>query len=107
MSALRYVYGHDDVVADFVASLLPHASRGWSKSRAIGVINRDGNLIAGLVYHNYNPDADIIEMSAAAIDHKWLTRETIKRMYHYPFIELGCQMVMHVTTLDNERVLRI
>jgi hypothetical protein len=104
---LDYVYGHDAVVARFVADLIPHCRRGFPETaRAIGVIDADGGLIAGLVYHNYDPEAEAIEISGAALPGKhWLTRGTIARMYQYPFLGIGCQMVFQRTPATDERLL--
>jgi hypothetical protein len=103
---LDYVYGHDFVVSQFVATMIPRVrERGFGECKAIGIIE-DGTLIAGLVYHNYEPDAEIIEISGAAIPGKnWLTRETIKRMYQFPFITCGCQMIVQRNSEDDERLL--
>jgi hypothetical protein len=103
---LDYIYGHDQVVASFVAALIPTCHRGFGpNAKAIGVIE-DGNLIAGLVYHNYDPDAEIIEISGAALPKKnWLTRGTIARMYQYPFLQVGCQMIVQRNSADDERLL--
>ena len=92
---LDYVYGYDEIVADFVAQLIPHCHRGFGPNiKAVGVVS-EGNLIAGLIYHNWDPEAGSIEISAAALPgQNWLTRETIKRMYQFPFLQLGCQMVV-------------
>jgi RimJ/RimL family protein N-acetyltransferase len=103
---LRYVYGHDQVVADFVARLIPHARRGFGKCKAIGIIDERGVLIAGLCYHNYDPEAGIIEMSGAATSRRWLTAETIGVMYRYPFLQVGVQMVVMRIRADNEHLLR-
>jgi len=104
---LDYVYGHDEVVSRFVADLIPHmGGRGFApNAKAIGVIDEEGRLIGGLVYHNYEPAAAIIEISGAAIHPRWLTRGTIARMYQYPFITCGCQMVFQRTPADDERLL--
>jgi hypothetical protein len=106
---LDYIYGHDETVARFVAQLIPACrERGFSSLalRAIGVIE-DGNLIAGFVYHNWDPDAQVIEMSGAALPGKqWLTRETIKRFWRYPFIDCGCQMTLMRVDAKDERLLR-
>jgi hypothetical protein len=104
---LHYVYGHDALVADFVASLIPHCRRGFGPNvKAIGVIDGDGMLIYGVVYHNYDPDAGIIEISGAALPRtNWLTRETLRRIYTYPFLQVGCQMVVQRTPADDERLL--
>lgn len=104
---LHYVYGHDEVVARFVAQLIPHAQRGFENARAIGILDNEGKLIAGLVYHNYDPEAAIVEISGAALPRKqWLTRGTIARMYQYPFLTIGCQMVVQRTPADDTRLLR-
>jgi len=104
---LRYVYGQDEVVARFVAQLIPHCRRGWDKdkAKAIGVINEQGHLIAGLVYFNHDPEAGTIEIAGASIDPHWLTRGTIARMYQYPFLQCGCQMIYQKTPAENEHLL--
>jgi hypothetical protein len=104
---LNYVYGYDQIVSRFVAALIPHCRRGFGPhAKAIGVLDGDGKLIAGIVYHNWDPDAGIIEISGAAVPRKqWLTRETIKRMYSYPFHVCDCQMVVQRTPADDGRLL--
>lgn len=104
----RYVYGRDDVVAPFVAQLIPHVrKRGFGgDARTLGVINEQGQLVAGVVYNNYDDDARLIEMHGAAIDPMWLRRETLQRMYGYPFDQLGVQMLLMRTPVENTRVLR-
>jgi hypothetical protein len=104
---LRYVYGKDEIVAQFVATLIPHCRRGFgANAKAIGIIDEKGWLIAGLVYHNYDPEAAIIEISGASMHPRWLTRGTIARMYQYPFLQCRCQMVVQRTPADDERLLR-
>lgn len=106
---LDYLYGHDQVVAHFAAQLIPHCHRGFGANcKAIGVIDEQGFLIAGMVYHNWDPDAAIIEMSGAALPGKyWLTRETLARIFGYPFQQCRCQMVVMRVQADNERLLYI
>jgi hypothetical protein len=105
---LQYLYGHNETVCDFVARLIPRCrERGFPPSaRGIGVLDAEGVLIAGLVYHNYEPEAAIIEISGAALPgRQWLSRETIRRMYQYPFHQLGCQMVFQRNSANDERLL--
>ena len=105
---LDYVYGHDEIVANFVASLIPHCHRGFGpNAKAIGVV-QDSHLIYGCVYHNFDPEAGIIEMSGAALPGKyWLTRETLKRIYQYPYLQCGCQMTVMRVPADNRVLLGI
>jgi RimJ/RimL family protein N-acetyltransferase len=103
---MRYLIGHNDVVAGFVAAHIPGCSRGFgAKIMTLGVI--DGKrLIGGLVYHNYDPEAATIEISGAAIDPRWLTRTTLRLMHVYPFVDARCQMVVMRVSADNARLLR-
>ena len=103
---LEYAYGHDAVVCAFVAGLIPSCrTRGFGPCKTIGVVEGT-ELIAGLVYHNYDPDAQIIEISGAALPGRaWLSRETIRRMYTYPFLDLGCQMVVQRNDAEDTRLL--
>jgi hypothetical protein len=103
-----YVYGHDALIADFVSKLIPelHGRSLARSSKAFGVVNKDGALIAGMVYHNWDPEAGVIEMSGAATDPKWLSVETLRRMYTYPYLGLRCQMTFMRVAADNERLLR-
>jgi RimJ/RimL family protein N-acetyltransferase len=105
----QYVYGHDELVANFVASLIPECrERGFGKCRAIGIADAEGKLLGGLVYRNWCPELGTIEISGAALPGtNWLSRRTVQIMYDYPFYQVGCQMVIKTTMADNEIVLRI
>ena len=105
---MKYLYGHDETVADFVAQLIPSCrSRGFGRCKAIGVL-RDEFLIAGIVYHHYDPDAGVIELSGAALPGvNWLTRETLRRMFEYPFLQIGVQLIVQRNSADDERLLGV
>jgi RimJ/RimL family protein N-acetyltransferase len=106
---LRYIYGQDEIVAGFVAAMIPQCrARGFGRCRAIGVADADNELIAGWVYHHMAPEAGLIDVSAAALPgRQWAPRETWRVMYDYPFMECGAQMVIHTVLASNERVVRM
>ena len=105
---MNYLYGHDEEVARFAAQLIPSCrGRGFGNCKTIGVLDNDGLLIAGLIYHHYDPDAQVIEISAAALANRpWMTRETLRRMFQYPFHQCGCQMVIQRIAADDYRQVR-
>ena len=94
-------------VEDFVASLIPNFERGFGPCETYGITDASGNLVAGIVYHNYYPENGIIEISAAATSPKWLTRRHMQDILEYPFDQLGCRMVVARTGGNNKRALRI
>ena len=60
------------------------------------------------MYHNWDPEAGVIELSGAALPGvNWLTRETLKRMFQFPFLQCNCQMVVQRTPADDRRLLGI
>jgi hypothetical protein len=103
---MNYVYGQNKVVSDAVAAMIPQMhGRGFGNCTAIGVLDGQA-MVAGIIYHNWEPGAGIIEMSVAGLPGvPWLSRETIRRMYSYPFDQLGCQMVINRMAADDERLL--
>jgi hypothetical protein len=111
---LRYIFGQDELIANFVARMKVasgHSRRaGFTDTnlRAIGIVNEDNELIAGIVYFNFNPEAGTIEMSVEALPRtRWLTRETLAVMFRYPFLHCSCQMLMTRTAAKSTHVLRM
>ncbi|MDX5367913.1 MAG: N-acetyltransferase [Alphaproteobacteria bacterium] len=85
-------------VAEWVALRVPGCQRGFEPCKAIGV-ERDGRLIAGIVYHNWSPEAEVIEVTGAADDRRWMTREILGGLFGYPF---GfCQMIIAQHDREN------
>lgn len=98
------VWGDNATVAEFVRQVCGE-SRSFGDCQAMGVINSDGNLVAGVVFHNWNPESEVIEVSAGAIDSRWATREVLRTGFGYAFS--FCQMVVARTHEDNATVRRL
>lgn len=94
----------DDRVAAWVAARLGYA-RGFGECRAMGVEHK-GALVAGIVFHDWQPEHGVIEVSAAG-NPGWVTREVMRVALSYVFDGLGCQAVIAKTAADNEAVRRI
>lgn len=96
------LFGHEKAVGDLVASLIDGLERGFEENfRAIGVIDSKGRLIGGMVYHNFNPEHGIIEMSGASLSKKWLNKRTMKAMFSYPFDGAKCQAAIMNTSAHD------
>lgn len=100
------LYGHSDAICDFVASLIPGCDRGFYNGQGVGYLNESGDLIAGIVYHNWSPENGVIEISAASTRRDWLTRAILKEIFTYPFA-IGCRMVVARIGENNRRARRI
>jgi RimJ/RimL family protein N-acetyltransferase len=106
---VRLVYGPEAVIRRFVETNIHRCrERGLPEaSTAIGVIDGDGVLCGGIVYHDYDPEAGVIEMSSAATNKRWLTRATLYGLFSYPFDGLGCQMVAARHSANDKALARI
>lgn len=103
------LYGHTAEVAAWVAERIPHMNgRAFGPCEAIGVGNaQTGKIYAGVVFHEYQPDYENIQLSMAADSPLWATRETIKALLAYPFRRLNVYMVWTCTPVGNERALKV
>ncbi len=98
------IIGQSAVVAQWVANQKPfNPELGFGNCTAIGW-SIDGVMVAGTVFHNYDKAAGVIELSSASKDPRWLSRETIRLMFSYPFDQLGCQMVVLRVSEKNARM---
>lgn len=97
------VFGESERVAAFVADLLGF-SRGFDQCTAIGF---GSPLVAGVVYHNWNPEAGIIELSAASSSRAWLNKANLATVFDYPFVQLECQLCIARMSENNARARRI
>ena len=105
---MKYALNNHDLVARFVASLIPHVrARGFGNCRAIGICDDKDELVAGLVFSHFDPEAEVMEISGAALPgHFWATPQTLQLLHGYPFGQCGCQMVIMRVQASDERLLR-
>jgi len=99
------IYGQTERVARFVADNIPGCSRGFGPCQAVG-FEKDGRLVAGVVYHNWNPETGVIEISAASTCRNWLNRDNLGEIFGYPF-RIGCRLVVARIAEGNNRARRI
>lgn len=94
-------WGFDDEVSRWVAAQVPGCERGFDTCRALGIME-DGELIGGVVYHHWVPEAGLIEMSGAGTTAKWLPRHVLWEVFSYPFDKIGCQAVFMRVSEKNQ-----
>ena len=103
---MRLLFGHSDAVERFVAGLIPRCADGFGPCQAIGVIDNEGKLLAGWVWHGWDPSAETMEFSGASLTPHWMTQEILHKLFAYAFDEVGCQMVLTRNSEGNKRLHR-
>lgn len=102
---MSLIYGADEYVSKWVAERIPHVTT-FGPCSAIGVASGD-RLIAGMVYHDFQPDFGTIQLSMAADSPMWARPETCKGLLEYPFEQLDCFKVWTATPIDGEAALKV
>lgn len=68
-------------------------------------MERDGQLIAGVVYDGFLGPS--INMHVAALPgSRWLNREFLHACFAYPFVQLGCRRITGLVASTNAAALK-
>lgn len=83
-----------DYVGEWVADQL---GCKWIKHAQCIGLERDGKLVAGVIYENYNGFSVNMHIAFKAR----LTREFLWIIYHYPFVQLGLKKIIGFVESGN------
>ena len=93
-------------LSDFASTRIFGKPKPFGSGTAMGVVD-GAKVVSSVVFYDYDADAGVIQISAAADTPRWLTRQILKEMFGYPFNGLGCQAVVMRVDPDNTRLARI
>lgn len=93
-------------VAAWVNTLIPEL-RGFGPCAALGVTDKDGKPLMGIVYHDYQPQWGTMQFTLAAASPKWCHRTIIRHLLAYPFKQVGVFKLWGAHEHTNTRAQRI
>lgn len=76
-------------------------------AQALGFGNEIQGIVAGIVYHNYQPENKSIELSAYSLCQKWFTKHNLNVTMQYPFNQLGLRLIHAQFSMNNEKSKRL
>lgn len=100
------VYDMSEFVCLYVANGLWQGKRRIT-GYGLGFANDTEGLVAGIVYHNWEPDGGAIELTAFSHRRDWLNRDRLRAVFSYPFDQLGARICVARISEKNTRTLRI
>jgi len=105
---MRFVGDMDEWVSGWVAERIPgyYTGESFSPCSTVGLVDDDGELIAGCVYSNYREGSKDIELTFASTTPAWCTRSNIKTFLAYPYLQLGCNRVTAIVDERNTNAMR-
>lgn len=102
----QLLYKHDAEVIDWVCQHIPHLAERipyfdkgavLGPAVGIGVLDDAGAMIAGVVFHGYDPFVKAMEVSCAASTPRWGNRETFRTILRYAWDTADCQRITACT----------
>jgi RimJ/RimL family protein N-acetyltransferase len=99
------LYGATFMVAQFVAERIPHLPGGQFRGgvSALGVVvgeKPNMRLVGGVVFTDYR--GHDIDVSLAFDDPRWVRKALLKRLFAYPFLDLGVARITALTADDDK-----
>lgn len=104
----KVLLGQDQAVANFVAALSPIGRPDFRDFHsAIGIVDGAGRLVAGIVFANYRPQFQTVEMSAGAVSSHAFSIGIVDALGGYVFRQHSINRVEARTAADNLRAKRL
>lgn len=64
-------------------------------------------IIGACLFHNWQPDEGVIELTSASVSPRWLNRRVLRAIFGYAFDTLKCQAAVMRVDPANVRMCRI
>lgn len=93
-------------LVDFIAHRIWGKPKDLPAGTAMAVVD-GGNLLGACLFHNWHRDNGVIELTAASVSARWLSRPVLREIFGYAFGQLGCQAVVMRVAPENTRMCRI
>lgn len=90
----------------WTVGLIPHMHNGTFGPCVMAGVLRRGELVAGVAFHDWQPEARTMQLSMAAASPIWATREVIAGLFRYAFGKGNANKLWTATPHKNERALR-
>lgn len=88
------------------------AGRIWGRDvpfsdGTVMAVTEGAQIIGACLFHNWQPDEGVIELTSASVSPRWLNRRVLRAMFGYAFDTLKCQAAVMRVDPANARMCRI
>ena len=104
---LTMTSSNDELVVPWVAErILGYSPEDFEPCSTLG-ISVNGVLTAGLIFNNYRKKSHDIHLTIAADSAGWISRSSLRTIFEYVFIQLGCIRLTVTIAKKNKRARRL
>lgn len=94
------IYGHDRELSLWAGQQLGYAGAIGTRHDPVAIgVARNGKIAAVAVFYDYRLTS--IEITFVTTTPRWASRENIKAILSYPFVQLGCKRLTAITEENN------
>lgn len=103
------IYGMNEALSDWVSMNVLGATGLYDEcSKAIGNMV-DGKIVAAVTFNQFRtrPDKTIftLEMGIYSCDRRWATKDFLRAVFEYPFVQLGLDRVSTACSAERPEVI--
>lgn len=98
--------GAYDVLQGFIALRIWGERRSLEGGTIMAVVD-GADVLGACLFHNWDTESGVIEMTAASASPRWLSRPMLREMFSYVFDQLACQLAVMRVDPANVRMCRI
>lgn len=104
------IYDRDEMFGRWAASRIDNIKsvEKFGQFRALGVATgntTEDRLMAVVIFHDYQQDYETCQLSFAAVDPRWASKQTVRALLSVPFLQYKCHKVWAAIPHTSERVL--
>lgn len=97
---------HYGALVDFITTRIWGGPREMTGGTVMAVAEGQ-TIIGACLFHNWQPDEGVIELTSASVSPRWLNRSVLQAMFAYAFDRLRCQAAVMRVDPENARMCRI
>ncbi|QNQ62517.1 N-acetyltransferase [Brucella sp. 6810] len=100
------IRGPHSIIGEFVCNIVFGDPLALDKYAALGFFE-NGDLIAGVLFHNWHPESGVMEMTAGSTSKRWLNRRTLQQIMSLVFDGFKNQLAVMRVSERNQNMIRI
>lgn len=95
------------VAEHWLKARIPHISGGSLGAAQYAIVSRGGKIAALVAFHQFDTMAQTIQLTMAADDPRWCSKQTVAELLAYAFKTCGVNKLYTSIPGDNTRAIRV
>jgi len=104
---MRYFSNRSDEMCLWMSERLTRYSPDEFKPCSTLGFVKDKRVVAGVIFNNFRPSCRDIQLTIAADSPGWMSRDSLRTIFEYVFIQLGCIRLTVSIAKKNKRARRL